>query len=217
MAFTDIYVLAILMAFLASCTLYYQKKRSLVLYFLPPFLLLAFLVESIGIWLWYRGINNLWLYLIFTTIEFIYYSWLISEVVDIPLIKKTLLHCMWVFPFLVILNKMFLQKGSEQYLTITYALGCLIIACAAMAYFFNLFQSNRYVNLRKDPFFWICSGLLFYYTCSFPFFTIVNILNSESPIFLRNYGAITSLLNILLYSSFIVASLCRISIRKVFV
>jgi len=214
MAFSDIYVLFILLAFVAACALYTQKKRSLVLYFLPPFLMLAFFVEAAGIWMSYRNVNNLMLYIIFTTIEFSFYCWLISEVIEIASIKKALLHCTWIYPVLVVLNKIFLQQGADHYPTITYALGCLVIACAAMAYFFGLFQSNKYVNLIRDPFFWICSGLLFYYTCSFPVFTIVNILYSASPIFLKNYGSITSLLNILLYSSFIIAALCRIRIRK---
>jgi len=217
MAFRDSYLIFILMAFLASCTLYYQKNKSIVLYFFPPFLLLTFFVEAIGIWTAYQSINNQWLYIIFSIIEFIYYCWLISEVVEMSLIKKVLHHCMWLYPILVAVNKIFLQKAPDQFPTISYALSCLGIACAAIVYFRGLFESDKYVNLTRDPFFWICSGLLFFYFCSFPLFTISNLYYSgysASPLIAENYSTVISLLNILLYSSFIIASLCRIKIRK---
>ena len=217
MAFIDVYLISILMAFLASCALYFQKKISLALYFFPPFLLLAFFVEVIGMWTWYRRINNQWLYIIFTTIEFIYYCWLISEVVEMPSVKKILYHFMWVYPVLIAINKMLLQKSMDKYPNISFSLSCLGIACATMLYFGGLFKSNHYINLIRNPFFWICSGLLFFYTCSFFGFTISNIcysLYSASPSVIKNYNTVVSLLNILLYSSFIIASLCRIKIRK---
>ena len=95
------------------------------------------------------------------------------------------------------------------------AAGTLIIVLSPL-HFYELFTSDKYINLARDPFFWICSGLLFFYSCGFPLFALNNFLSSSSNIFIKNYTSIISLLNILLYSSFIIASLCRIRIRNSF-
>jgi hypothetical protein len=66
----------------------------------------------------------------------------------------------------------------------------------------------------KEPAFWICSGLLFFYTCSFPLFGLWNHLHGLPRIILRNLAAVMQFLNVLLYSLFSIAFLCRIRIQK---
>jgi hypothetical protein len=53
---------------------------------------------------------------------------------------------------------------------------------------------------------------LFYYTCSFPIFGLLNFLSSN-PIG-KNIQIIIILLNVFLYSSFTIAFLCRLRVRN---
>jgi hypothetical protein len=77
-----------------------------------------------------------------------------------------------------------------------------------------LFQSRYSVSLLRQPPFWICSGLLFYYTCSFPLQSLQNFIHALPNVILQNLLIIFILLNCFLYLSFTIAYLCRLKIRK---
>jgi hypothetical protein len=100
--------------------------------------------------------------------------------------------------------------------TITYSLGGLFVVALSVFYFFELFQRPQSVNLIRNPDFWICSGLLFYFSCSFPIYGMANTLTlTKMPLFiLNNLNAITNVLDILLYTSFTIAFLCRLRTKK---
>jgi hypothetical protein len=99
--------------------------------------------------------------------------------------------------------------------TVTYSLGCIIIVALSIYYFFELFQRTSAVNLLRQPAFWICSGLLFYYTCTFPLYGFNNIVTSSLPNpVIQNLFIVFQLLDVLLYLSFTIAFLCRLRVRK---
>jgi hypothetical protein len=181
----------------------------------PVYLLTTFIIEFIGGWRSDNGLTTVSLYNVFTTIEFVFYFWMLRYMISNRLAKKILLHSLWLYPVLVILNKLFLQKGP-QFHTITVCLGCLLVVMATITYFFELFQLNKPVNLIREPSFWICSGLLFFYACTFPLYALINFFQDPSNIIIKNIAFVFAVVNILLYSSFIIASLCRIRIRKSF-
>lgn len=216
MPFDEIYILFILIAALATCTFYFQKKISFFLYLLSPFLLITFLMEVGGVWLGYHGKSNVWLYNTFVIISSVFYLLLVRNVIISRKVRMFLLYAAILFPVFVMINIFFLQPAKDQFVSISLALGSLLIVFATIVYFYELFTTDKYINLAKDPFFWICSGLLFFYSCGFPLFALNNFLYSSSNIFIKNYSSIISLLNILLYSSFIIASLCRVKIRNSF-
>ncbi|OJY88182.1 MAG: hypothetical protein BGP13_06465 [Sphingobacteriales bacterium 40-81] len=149
-------------------------------------------------------------------IQPVFYFLLVRNVIRNKRMRSFLLFVSWLYPLFVIINIFFLQPRKDQFVSISYATGTLIIVLSTIFYFYELFTSDKYINLARDPFFWICSGLLFFYSCGFPLFALNNFLSSSSNIFIKNYTSIISLLNILLYSSFIIASLCRIRIRNSF-
>ncbi|HRN57098.1 MAG TPA: hypothetical protein PLL71_11635, partial [Agriterribacter sp.] len=176
---------------------------------------ITFTVEYIGQWMNDNGRATVTLYNVFTTIEFVFYFWMLRHMVKNARAKKLLHHSLWLYPVLVILNKLLLQKGL-QFHTITFSLGGLLIVMATITYFFELFQFDKPVNLVREPSFWICSGLLFFYACTFPLYALINFLQDPSNIIIKNIASILAIVNILLYSSFIIAALCRIRIRKSF-
>lgn len=207
------YIWLILSGSVVGAIAYFRKGTPAFLRTLPVYLLITFVVEYIGQWMNDNGKVTVTLYNVFITIEFVFYFWMLRHIVKNRFIRKLLFHSLWLYPLLVILNKLFLQKGL-QFHTITVSLGCLLIVVATITYFFELFQFDKPVDLVREPSFWICSGLLFFYACTFPLYALINFLRDPSNIIIKNLASIFAIVNILLYSSFIIAALCRIRTRK---
>ncbi|HEX5025172.1 MAG TPA: hypothetical protein VFV68_07860 [Agriterribacter sp.] len=208
-----IYIWFILAGSGAGALVYYKKGVPLYLKALPVFLLATFIVEYTGGVRSDNGRETMSLYNVFTTVEFVFYFWMLRQIINGRFAKMLLLHLLWIYPLLVILNKTLFQTGL-QFHSITFGVGGLLTIATTIIYFFELFQLNKPVILSREPSFWICSGLLFFYACTFPVFAVVNFFRNPSSIVLKNLGSIFAIMNILLYSSFIMASLCRIRIRK---
>ncbi|WP_152269709.1 hypothetical protein [Agriterribacter humi] len=211
----NIYIWLILLGSITGALVYFKKGMPVFLRAFPVYLLTTFIIEFIGGWRSDKGLTTVSLYNVFTTIEFVFYFWMLRYMINNRFAKKVLLHSLWLYPILVTLNKLFLQKGP-QFHTITFSIGGFLIVMATITYFFELFQLNKPVNLTREPPFWICSGLLFFYACTFPVYALINFFQDPSNIIIKNIAFVFAIVNILLYSSFIIASLCRIRIRKSF-
>jgi len=137
---------------------------------------------------------------------------ILREIIHSLKARKALLYCLWIFPLISVMNIFLIQKYVYQ--SITYSLGCLLIVAFSIYYFWEVFQSKSYVNLAREPAFWICSGLLFFSACSFPVYAFLNLLQNLGPTVSRVMAFLMDLVNILLYLSFIIAFLCRLRPRK---
>ncbi|MBX3240478.1 MAG: hypothetical protein KIT80_01470 [Chitinophagaceae bacterium] len=210
---TDVYIIVILLAFLAGIVVYFKNNMPLYLRLLPANLAFVFVLELVGVLLANRGVYNVNLYNVLGSVQITFYLWVMHQIVVNKSIRRILFYTIFFYPVLVILNKLFVQKGM-QFVSITVALGCLLVVLSAIYYFYELFQSDKSVDLLHEPSFWIASGLLFFYSCSFPLFTLLNYFYSPSNKIIIYITYLSSVLNILLYSSFIIAFLCRIRIRK---
>ncbi len=100
--------------------------------------------------------------------------------------------------------------------TMTYCLGCLLIVIFCIYYFWELFQAPNSINLTRQPAFWICSGLLFYYACTFPIYGMLNFIDPAHPdMSLANkLVTMSTFIYIFLFLSFTIAFLCRLKTRK---
>lgn len=201
----------ILISFLASLTLFFQKGISPHLKLFPVFLIVAFWAEIVGTQLSERGYSNVLFFSFFTAIEFEFYFYILMKIIWNRKAKRIINKIIIVYPFLVLTNSTFFQIGTFN--TVTYALGCLLVVILCIYYFFELFRLPKYPKLVREPSFWICSALLFFYCCSFPLFGLMNYLDTIAPIFIRNLSFILMYLNVLLYSLFAVAFLCRFLFR----
>ncbi len=209
------YIVFIAISFLVSLTIYFQPDTRLYLRLFPLFLLLTLAVELIS---FYFSVNNktiaiLIIYNFFSLFEYLFYMYVLREIIQHKRAKKIIFYITWLYILLEILNFLFIQKITA-YNSMTYALGCLLIGAICIYYFFELFQSAHSVSLVRQPSFWICSGLLFYYCCSFPIYGLLNFLKKAPPVIQNNFGVVVLLLNVFLYSSFTIAFLCRIRVRK---
>ncbi len=202
-----LYIYFIALSFIASLLVYNKKKKPLYLSFFPPYLFLTLSAEVWGIYLWSTGKSNLLLYNLFSTFEFCFYFWVISEMIVNKKMKTVVLLTIPLYIVSVAINLSWGQTLSTFH-TITYSLGCLLIVIFCIYYFLELFKLPKSVKLQKDPAFWICSGLLFFYCCGFPLYGLINYWSEISILVVLNFDKIFTLLNIFLYILFTIAFLC---------
>jgi hypothetical protein len=201
-------------AFLGSLTLYFQPNMESYLRFFPLFLFMSLIVETISDYEAYYQRNNVLLNNLFTVFVFCFYFFTFREILLSPKIKKIVLYILLAYPLLSLTNIFLVQKPGVFH-SMTYSLGCLLVVAISIYYFWELFQQTHNVNLARQPAFWICTGLLFYYVCSFPLFGLLNFIQSAKyNNIVRNLIIVLNILTGLLYLSFTIAFLCRLKIRK---
>lgn len=172
----------------------------------PPFLSLTLAAEIYGPYLSAHNKSNIALYNFFTVFEFCFYMILISLIVNNSGVKKIIQASSGFYGLAAVLNILFFQ-GMRGFHTITYSLGCLIIVSFCVYYFFELFRLPQSIKLSRNPAFWICSGLLFFYCCGFPLYAFMNFWSNYKWV-IKSFDSIVTILNIFLYSLFTIAFLC---------
>jgi hypothetical protein len=203
----------VLITLLVSLCLYRQGPSDIYLRLFPAFLFIVTICAGILGYTAYRTINNLVLFNALTIFQCCFYFFVLSRIIRNPIVRAIAIHLIWIYPLVAGLNIVFFQN-IYTFHSITYSLGGLLIVALCVFYFFELFQRPESINLTRNPDFWICSGLLFYFACTFPIYGMANNMNNMPRFILGNINIIFNVLDILLYTSFIIAFLCRLKIRK---
>ena len=213
--FDSIYFFAAIVSFVFSILLVIKKNASIYLRAFSPFLAVDISVSLLTTYLANNHIHTIPIVNALSTFEFCFYIWVFKCVIVNPLIKRICSILLVAFPLLVVIN-IFLIQGFNNFHSLTYSIGCLSIIFLSIYYFFELFQTQHAIRLAKEPGFWIVSGLLFYYSVSFPLYVSVNLMKNF-PVALGNViGIVCSLMNFILYSLFCIAFICKIQIRRLF-
>lgn len=207
-----LHVVFLIICLLAGITLYFRKNLPLYLKLFPGFLVVTGVVEIVAWQLQQQERSNIWLFNFYSIFEFCFFLIVLFNIIRTRWIRQLVLFMIFFYPALSVANIQFVQQ--DQFHSITYCIGCLIIVVFSIIYFFELFKLPRSTNLTKDPAFWICSALLFFYICSFPLFGLINFLNSIPEVVLRSLSSILILLNVFLYCLFTIAFTCNINFRK---
>ena len=208
MFLTKLYLLVQASSFLICVLLYRALKSSSLRYFLP-FLLLTLFVEMLGYWSIKIGVRNYMMFNVFTTIEFLFYAFLFFKNFKLKIFKKIALFFIPLYIVAVAINLLFIQ-GTNNFHTYTFLLGSFFIVTFCCLFFYESVLPDYLDNaLTKQPFFWVCTGLLLFYLGS----VIINALFEYLRSFdmqeegKRIYGIINQSLNVVLYSAFIFAFL----------
>jgi hypothetical protein len=201
------------MAFLASLTIFFQPVSQHYLKYLCIFLFVNFIMETVLGYTAFRHVNNVWLNNIDTLLTISFQLYVLREIFASRKAQKIFLFIFLLYPVVAILN-IFLVQHFRNFHTMTYSLGSLLIVTGCIYYFWELFQQKNSVDLIRQPPFWICSGLLFYYCCTLPVYGLTNFITNLPQVILQNLLAIVIVINICLYLSFTIAFLCRLKIKR---
>jgi len=184
-------------------------RLDLLLKTLPFFLSLTVFVElATPLRLIHFHGNNSWFFNIFTTIEFLYYSLIFFKLSKSHFQRKIIAITAGAFLIFTSINIFFIQ-GFRKFHTISYRVGAVMVVVWCCLYFRQLMQSSEYIILIRNPYFWISTGLLFFYLGFFFYFSAFDYIVYKKIKFSKElFGIISDTLNILLYSCFVIALLC---------
>ena len=202
-------------ALIFSIYFFLKKGNEIPGYFIP-FLFITVTVETIGTW-WLGGNDRFFgkfaLYNIFTSFEFLFYSFLFYLNFKRTVFKRAALFFIPIYILIVITNLSFIQGLNKTFHSYTFLLGSFFIVVFCCCYFYESVLPDQIdQQLSKQPFFWICSGLLIFYLGSVIInalfeYLVSNDLQQEGK---RIYNIINRSLNVILYSTFCIAFyLCR--------
>ncbi len=208
-----IYIVAMSISFLLSCILFFKEAVPFFFKTFAPFLFLIICVEFVATWLIGQNKSTILIFNISTTLEVTYYLWVLLNILQSKLLRKILKFNILAYPAFSLVDIYFIQVPGNFH-SISYAFGCLLIIVFSLSYFLELFAYTKTVILSKEPTFWICTGLLFFYSVSFPLLVFVNVMTSFPAILANNLQFILLVLNVFLYLLFSIAFLCRITIKK---
>ena len=200
-------------AFLASLTVFFIPGGEPFLKAFSFFLLVNACFDTATSYMALHDIQNVFIGNVNTLVVISYYLFLLRHIVRGKKARAGILISLIIFLLLSFTN-FFLAKKIDTFISITYCLGSLLIVAASVYFFWELFQRTYSGPLGRQPAFWICSGLLFYYTCTFPVYGATNLIKALPNVIRENLLVILVSLNILLYLSFVIAFLCRIKTRK---
>src|SRR5258708_30145581 len=165
--------------FLASLTIFFQPpaRRERYLRYFSVFLFLNCLADTATNYSALQTFDNRFLNNLVQMFVIAFHFYLIREIVQGAKAKKVFLYFLLTYLLLSLINFFLVQK-TGVFNTMTYSLGSLLVVSACIYYFWELFQFRSFVNLVRQPAFWICSGLLFYYACSFPLTSLLNFIHA---------------------------------------
>ena len=212
MSHLPIFIYFELAAFIVSIlTWRYLKGTAFSLF--PFFLFFIVFVELAGTYMaWVLHLRNSWLFNISTTLEFVFYAYLFSLHLRNPASKKLARRFMVVYPVLVLLNLLFIQ-GFTQFHSYTVVLGNMFMIVLCCLFFHELLLHPLEGELRREPMFWIGTGILFFQLGDLTFDLLFNLLKNDAT----GKGFFLSINNnliLILYSCFIIAFLCQRSLAR---
>jgi hypothetical protein len=199
--------------FLASLTIFFQPAAERYLKYFSYFLFVNLLIDIAENYTALYIINNIFLNNIGSLVVISFELYLLREIMTSRKAKKIFLYIFLIYPLVDIFD-IFLVQRFGNFHTMTYSLGSLLIVVGCIYYFWELFQQKSSVDLIRQPAFWICSGLLFFYCCTFPLFGLTTFIDSLPMMVKRNLFTILIVINICLYLSFTIAFLCRLKIQR---
>ena len=170
-------------------------------------LVLTGIIEYLGAWMSSNEVHNEWLYNVFFVIEFSFFVLAIFKEISNLFYKRIIAFFYFSYIILVIINIIFLQPITQFHIY-TFTFGSFVMVITSSLFLYEL-VNNTEDDFFREPFFWICTGLLFFYTGNFLLMSSLNYVNTNFKGLAKKLFLITELLSILEYLLFIMAFLCR--------
>ena len=143
--------------------------------------------------------RNHWWYNLYTLYEFIFYIIIFRHLFENEKLKKACNVIGILYSAIFIINITFIQ-GWNHFHTYTYRLGSIVIIALCFFYFRQVMNSEISQNPLSIPFFWIATGLLFFYLGFFFYISAFDfIAYAKAREYARLFRFISNFLNIFLY------------------
>jgi hypothetical protein len=200
------YLVAILFS-LVTCALNLRRLQPDYLKYFLWFLLLALPVETAGYYTKSQRISNHLLYNVFFLIEFTFLNFIYYRAIPLERVRKVIRVYSLFFIGLFVANATFVQ-GWQMFNSNMFLVGGLGVLAWIGIYFVRLLTDPQLPELRRQPLFWISTGLLFFFPGITPIYGMLNYLNEHYQEVAKQYFAIIPVLFLIKYALLGVGFLC---------
>ena len=194
-----LYIGWILMVFIIG--LVFTKKSSHFSYkLLLVFLIVTFMNESICLYIKNKQLGSTYIfYNFYYYFRFPIIGWMFLNMFSNQLQKGTVYLFLLFSVILFFVNNFYLYGFYTLHSNYQFSGGIFIIIIS-LIHFYNILKNTKKKNPLTTPFFWVATGLFFYFLGTLPFFGILNFLLKKEIIFVSAYLIIIKSFSILLYS-----------------
>lgn len=181
------------------------------------YLIITFMTEVFAIsWKWYfyktaywkYSQNNHWIYNSVYILGYFLFVLFYSRMLTAPFFKKGLWY--FVVPIIVFgwLDYFFIQGPlvMNNYTIILTNISCILLS---LSFFRQILKNEEPIRLAQHPMVWISLGSFLYFSGSLPFFIFFNYMYKSNPSLAYSLLYLNNALNVILYSSFLIAFLCK--------
>ena len=171
-------------------------NRGISLVFL--LLIISFFLEIVNIWCGLNGVNNMLVFSIYTTVEFILFALFYKNFYDS--IKKSFIHYLLIILFSCVATlDMFFINDYMTVNNFSSSLESIIFILYSLLAFFFIMKRLMFQNLLNTSFFWINIAILIYFAGNLFLFLFSNHLQkNDQAQYLAVYN-IHSVTNIIYY------------------
>lgn len=207
------YFYLITSALLISFYVIGKKKGSVNNYLLIVIAGVGLIVELYANKMARAGQSNTFLYNLYTLVEINIYLLVVRNLLSGKTFRKIVLYFVALFNPIALV-RLFLFGGFETFDALTYAIGCFVLCCSCIFYFYELFEYQYAIFILQEPSFWLVTALMFYYTLGIPIFGVWTTFIYPPKFIIANYILIIDSLNFVVYLLINLALLCQIRYNK---
>jgi len=146
-------------------------------------------------------------------LEFWAYGAYYRLIIQSAAMRKIIDVFLWTYPLFwaIVVFGIFGISRWNSYVSVV---GSFFTILFSIAYYYQLFTQSELVRLDRSTEFWIATGLILFYTCNLPYTGMLNFLVKNYLRLATQFLYVLQILNILMYSLFIYAFLCRTITKK---
>jgi hypothetical protein len=174
--------------FLGGLFKFKHLKRDTKILF--AFFTVALITEAIVKILAYNKINNLWLFHVFTIVEYSFWVIVFSFWQKEHNVKKILKVSILIFAIIWLVNLIFSIERFSEYNNVSRSIESILLTAIALFTIYNSYLES-YVELYKNYIFCFSIGVLIYFSGNFLFFSLGSSIVNGIDV-----GTIHSILNI---------------------
>ncbi|MBS1772865.1 MAG: hypothetical protein JST82_08390 [Bacteroidetes bacterium] len=179
--------------------------KKTIFAFFPYYLLFIVIAEFAGrIFKYYEmGEMNKFLYsYVVIPVEFLFFFWLFYQSFRKERYKWLPIFCMAIYLASWSIDMLLLTNKKFWFYSFSYTVGNLLLLILIFRFFMQLITTNAILHFRHNMLFWISTGLLVFFLGTFPYYGLLNTLNTKYTSLCIAYGYIVFTLNCLMYLMF---------------
>lgn len=157
--------------------------------------------------------GSYFIYNIYVIFQFSFYSYMLVQMIESKRMKQLLTCLAIVYPVFAIPNITVIQ-GMHTFNTLNFLIGAVILSFFSGYSLNEQFKINIASNPFKKPYFWIASSILVLQTALVPLLLPPYFDLHLSKVELRLISILLNLINLIVYSMFIVAFRCLYKNRE---